>query len=109
MVTPGSTNADRAKVDEHEIAYRTCLTLSRTLPPAMVGVMVNFKSNLKSLSSFQVANLKKKLPLTWMLWINWQQSEDLGSWVSHTEEHYRTLALRLGLEKKRTGKQLRML
>jgi fructose-bisphosphate aldolase class I len=39
MVTPGSTNADRAKVTEHEIAYRTCLALSRTLPPAMVGVM----------------------------------------------------------------------
>jgi len=39
MVSPGSTNADRAKVGEHEIAYRTCLALSRTLPPAMVGVM----------------------------------------------------------------------
>jgi len=40
MVTAGSTNVDKAKVDEHEIAYRTALALSRTLPPAMVGVMV---------------------------------------------------------------------
>jgi fructose-bisphosphate aldolase class I len=38
MVTPGSTFPDRAKITPHEIAHRTCLALSRTIPPAMVGV-----------------------------------------------------------------------
>lgn len=41
MVTAGSTNPDKAKVTAHEIGHRTVLALSRTLPPAMVGVMVN--------------------------------------------------------------------
>ncbi|CAK90045.1 unnamed protein product (macronuclear) [Paramecium tetraurelia] len=38
MVTPGSTNADRSKVTPQEIGYRTALALSRTVPPALVGV-----------------------------------------------------------------------
>lgn len=38
MVTPGSTNADKAKVSEYEIATKTALALSRTIPPALAGV-----------------------------------------------------------------------
>jgi len=38
MVTPGSKNPDAANVTNHEIAYRTVLALSRTVPPALVGV-----------------------------------------------------------------------
>jgi len=38
MVTPGSQNPDKAKVTASEIAYRTALALSRTVPPALVGV-----------------------------------------------------------------------
>jgi len=40
MVTAGSTFPDRAKITPHEIAHRTCLALSRTVPPALVGVTV---------------------------------------------------------------------
>lgn len=39
MVTPGAKNADKDKVTAEEIATRTVVALSRTLPPAMVGVM----------------------------------------------------------------------
>jgi fructose-bisphosphate aldolase, class I len=38
MVTPGSKNT--TKVSSHEIAVRTVTALSRTIPPAMVGVFV---------------------------------------------------------------------
>jgi len=38
MVTPGSTNSERSKVTPVEIAHRTALALSRTVPPALVGV-----------------------------------------------------------------------
>jgi fructose-bisphosphate aldolase class I len=40
MVTPGSKNPDKAKVTAEEIATRTCIALSRTVPPALVGVVV---------------------------------------------------------------------
>lgn len=40
MVTPGSTNPDKAKVSAVEVAHRTALALSRTVPPALVGVTV---------------------------------------------------------------------
>jgi fructose-bisphosphate aldolase class I len=39
MVTPGSTNPDAKKVTSAEIAWRTVLALSRTIPPAIPGVM----------------------------------------------------------------------
>ncbi|KAM3139466.1 Fructose-bisphosphate aldolase 5 [Paramecium bursaria] len=39
MVTPGSQNPDRANVTAAEIGYRTALALSRTVPPALVGVV----------------------------------------------------------------------
>jgi fructose-bisphosphate aldolase class I len=39
MVTPGSQNPDKAKVTEVEIGHRTAIALSRTVPPALVGVM----------------------------------------------------------------------
>jgi len=38
MVTPGSTNPDKAKVSSQEIATRTVVALSRTVVPALVGV-----------------------------------------------------------------------
>lgn len=38
MVTPGSKNADKAKVTPEEIATRTVVALSRTVVPALVGV-----------------------------------------------------------------------
>lgn len=38
MVTPGSTNPDRAKITNEEIAARTVTALSRTAVPALVGV-----------------------------------------------------------------------
>lgn len=50
MVTPGSTFPDRAKITPHEIAHRTCLALSRTIPPAMVGVTVIYIINIQFLS-----------------------------------------------------------
>ena len=40
MVTPGSLNYDRQNVTAYEIAQRTVLALSRTVPPALVGVTV---------------------------------------------------------------------
>lgn len=40
MVTSGSTNPDKAKVTPSEVGYRTALALSRTAPPALVGVVV---------------------------------------------------------------------
>jgi fructose-bisphosphate aldolase class I len=46
MVTPGSTNADAGKVSNAEIAYRTVLALSRTVPPALVGVVVPIQTIL---------------------------------------------------------------
>lgn len=39
MVTPGTKYADRAKVSAQEIAARTVTALSRTVCPAMVGIM----------------------------------------------------------------------
>jgi len=39
MVTPGTTNPDKAKVTARDIAYRTVIALSRTVPPALVGVV----------------------------------------------------------------------
>lgn len=39
MVTPGSKNPDKANVTAEEIATRTCIALSRTVPPALVGVV----------------------------------------------------------------------
>lgn len=60
MVTPGSTNPERSKVTPVEIAHRTALALSRTVPPALVGVTVKIKK-IKKKSSFQVDNQKKKL------------------------------------------------
>lgn len=39
MVTPGSSNPDKAKVTPEEIGARTAKALSRTVPPALVGVM----------------------------------------------------------------------
>ncbi len=38
MVTPGSTSG--VKATAHEIAIRTVTALSRTIPPALVGVFV---------------------------------------------------------------------
>lgn len=39
MATPGSTNPDAKKVGAAEIAWRTVLALSRTIPPAIPGIM----------------------------------------------------------------------
>lgn len=39
MATPGSTNPDAKKVSSAEIAWRTVLALSRTIPPAIPGIM----------------------------------------------------------------------
>jgi fructose-bisphosphate aldolase class I len=39
MVTPGSKNSKRATVTAEEIASRTVAALSRTVPPALVGVV----------------------------------------------------------------------
>jgi len=38
MVTPGNHNVDRAKITPEEIGARTAKALSRTVPPALVGV-----------------------------------------------------------------------
>lgn len=38
MVTPGSDHPTRATVTAKEIARHTAIALSRTIPPAMVGV-----------------------------------------------------------------------
>lgn len=38
MVTAGSTNPDKPKVTNSEIATRTVVALSRTAVPALVGV-----------------------------------------------------------------------
>lgn len=39
MVTAGSSNPDKANVKPEEIAARTATALSRTVPPALVGVV----------------------------------------------------------------------
>jgi fructose-bisphosphate aldolase class I len=39
MATPGSTNPDAKSVTAAEIAWRTVLALSRTIPPAIPGIM----------------------------------------------------------------------
>lgn len=39
MATPGSTNPDAKTVSSAEIAWRTVLALSRTIPPAIPGIM----------------------------------------------------------------------
>jgi len=39
MVTPGSTNPNKANVSAKEIAEKTVLALSRTVPPAVPGIM----------------------------------------------------------------------
>jgi len=39
MITPGATNANRSKVTPQEIAHKTIVALSRTLPAAVPGVM----------------------------------------------------------------------
>lgn len=39
MVTPGTSHPDRSKCTNAEIAKRTVLALSRTMPPALVGVV----------------------------------------------------------------------
>lgn len=39
MATPGSSNPDAKKVGAAEIAWRTVLALSRTIPPAIPGIM----------------------------------------------------------------------
>lgn len=56
--------------------------------------------------SFQEVNLKKKLLLIWMLWINWLQSENHGLLHSHMEELYKIQLLKLGLVNKKIGKPL---
>lgn len=38
MVTPGISNPKRKEAKPEEIAVRTVLALSRTMPPALVGV-----------------------------------------------------------------------
>lgn len=38
MVTSGTAFPDRAKITPQEIAARTATALSRTMPPALVGV-----------------------------------------------------------------------
>lgn len=39
MVTPGASNPNKANVSAEEIATRTVVALSRTVVPALVGVM----------------------------------------------------------------------
>jgi fructose-bisphosphate aldolase class I len=39
MVTPGSKCPDKAKITPEEIATRTAIALSRTVVPALVGIM----------------------------------------------------------------------
>jgi len=39
MVTCGTTYADKAKVTPEEVGARTAKALSRTVPPALVGVL----------------------------------------------------------------------
>lgn len=39
MITPGATNPDRSKVTPQEIAFKTVTALSRTVPPAVPGIM----------------------------------------------------------------------
>jgi len=39
MVTPGSKHPNRDKITPEEIGARTVKALSRTVPPALVGVM----------------------------------------------------------------------
>ena len=48
MVTPGSKNPDKPKITPEEIATRTCIALSRTVVPALVGVMVNKQTILNN-------------------------------------------------------------
>jgi len=39
MITPGAGNANRSSITPQEIAHKTIVALSRTLPPAVPGVM----------------------------------------------------------------------
>lgn len=39
MVTPGASNPNKAQVSAREIAERTVTALSRTVPPAVPGIM----------------------------------------------------------------------
>ena len=48
MVTPGSDHPTRATVTAREVARATAIALSRTVPPALVGVTVK-----KSLTIFK--------------------------------------------------------
>jgi len=41
MVTSGTAFPDRALITPQEIAARTATALSRTMPPALVGVFVS--------------------------------------------------------------------
>jgi fructose-bisphosphate aldolase class I len=41
MVTPGSTNPNKSKVTPSEIGLRSALAFSRTVPPAVPGIMVD--------------------------------------------------------------------
>lgn len=70
MATPGSSNPDAKKVGAAEIAWRTVLALSRTIPPAIPGIMVNLYINIIqiniSFSFYQEDKVKKKLLLTSM-------------------------------------------
>lgn len=46
MVTPGSDHPTRATVTAKEVARATAIALSRTVPPALVGVTVIWYSIL---------------------------------------------------------------
>lgn len=64
MVTPGSTNEAAKTISSKEIAWKTLLALSRTIPPAIPGITVIIISMICliifSYSFCLVAKVKKK-------------------------------------------------
>jgi fructose-bisphosphate aldolase class I len=69
MITPGSTNANRAQVTPQEIAQKTILSLSRTLPAAVPGVMFlsGGQSEEEATLNLNAMNVKDNRVVPWSL------------------------------------------
>lgn len=72
--------------------------LLRRLPlePPQLLAELSFPLSPESLSSQEVS-LRRRLPSTWTLWIDYKESLDLGLLPSHTEEPFKIPVLRPGL------------
>jgi fructose-bisphosphate aldolase class I len=69
MATPGSTFPDAKKVSAAEIAWRTVLALSRTIPPAIPGIMFLSGGQSEEEASLNLNEMNKisKIKKPWSL------------------------------------------